>query len=168
MSFPREYPVYPEFGKDTSLFTHPFVVTYEQDLFTTGTTINFQFKTASSDIRLYDMRLEFLNGEVSFKVLEDVTCTDGVTVVTPIQADRNNTFVTSVFASTDPSALAGGTVLDSFEHFGLNTPISGFMDATPNNIELITLKRNSNYIFKFENISAEDIVDFRFLLVYLE
>ncbi len=166
--FESNYPIYPQFGNDPSKFNNILALTFEQDTFNPGDTLNFQVKTADAEIRLYDMAIEFIESEVDFTIIEGATCTDGVTQVFAGTADRNSTFVTSVYASSDPTGITGGSRANSMEHFGLNTPIIGLGDLPPSEVNYITLKFNSNYIFRFVNVGTVPIVDMRFLLLYAE
>lgn len=162
------YPIYPQFGADSTKFQNILAVTFEQDLFTPGQILNYQFKTASAEVRLYDLVVEFIESEVDFTILEDATCVDGVTVVPAGTADRNSSFVTSVFASSDPTGIVGGNTLDSLEHFGLPSPIIGFADPPPASVNYVTLKFNSNYIFRLENVGTENIIDMRLIILWAE
>lgn len=163
-----DYPIYPQFGSDPTKFNNILAVTFEKDSFLSGDTLNFQLKTGDSEIRVYDLVVEFIDGEVDFTITEGATCTDGVTLVTPGSSDRNSPFVSSVFASYDPTAISGGIIVNSFEHFGLPSPIIGFVDLPPSSVNYVTLKLNTNYIFKFVNVSPVTIIDFRFLLLWAE
>lgn len=162
------YPNNPQFGADPSIFNNVLAITYEQDVFTPGQILNFQFRTADNEIRLYDTAVEFIESEIEYQALEGVTCTDGVTQVFPSNADRNSVFVSSVYASTNPTGISGGVNSVSFEHFGLPSPIIGFADEPPASVNYITMKFNTNHIFRFTNIGTETINDFRFLLLYAE
>ena len=162
------FPLYPQFGADPTQFRNIMALTFEQDAVTTGQTLNFQVKTAAKEIRVYDIAVEFTQGEVDFTILEGATCTDGVTAVPVVSADRNSGFVSSVFASSDPTGISGGTVLKGMEHFGLPSPIIGFADEPPASLNFVTLKFNSNYIFRFVNVSSENISEVRFLLLFAE
>lgn len=162
------YPVHPQFGNDPSVFNNVFAITFEQDVFAPAQVLNYQFKTGSSEIRVYDMAVEFIESEVDFQVIEGATCTDGVTQVIPGNADRNSTFVSSVYASSDPTGISGGTTAISFEHFGLPSPIIGIGDLPPATVNYITLKYNTNHIFRFTNVGSVPINDMRFLLLWAE
>lgn len=162
------YPIYPQFGADSTKFQNILAITFEEDAFLPGQILNYQFKTASAQIRLYDLVVEFIESEVDFTILEGATCVDGVTVVPAGTADRNSPFVTSVFASSDPTGITGGNTLDSLEHFGLPSPIIGLGDLPPQSVNYITLKYNTNYIFRFENVGTDTIIDMRLILLWAE
>lgn len=163
-----KYPIYPQFGADPTSFNNILAVTFEEDIFAPGHTLNYQFKTGSAEIRMYDLAIEFIESEVDFTILEDATCTDGVTQVFAGTADRNSTFVSSVYASSDPTGISGGVTLESLEHFGLNSPIIGLGDYPPSEVNYVTLKFNSNYIFRFTNVGSVPITDIRCLILWAE
>ena len=162
------FPLYPQFGADPTQFRNIMALTFEQDAVTPGQTLNYQVKTAAKEVRVYDIAVEFTQGEVDFTILEGATCTDGVTVVPAVNADRNSTFASSVFASSDPTGISGGVALKGMEHFGLPSPIVGLENAPPTAVNYVTLKFNSNYIFRFVNVSSENITELRFLLLFSE
>lgn len=163
-----KYPLYPQFGTDPVKHENTISLAFEVDLFTAGSTVNFQLKTGSSEIRLYDQLVEFYNSSVDFTILEGATVANGVTPVIPGNSDRNSTFVSSVFASSDPTGISGGVPLKTLEHFGINSAISGFGDIPPQQENYTSLKYNTDYIFRFVNVGTEDIIDFRFILLYAE
>lgn len=163
-----KYPIYPQFGPDPTILHNIMAITFEQDAFTAGQTLEYQFKTADAEIRVYDLIVEFIEGEVDFTILEGVTCTDGVTPVVPGSSNRNSNFVSSIFASSNPTGISGGVALKSFEHFGLPSPVIGLGDVPPASVNFVTLKANTNYIFRFVNVSSVTIIDFRFLLLWAE
>lgn len=163
-----KYPTYPDFGSDPTKFNNALSITIEQDLFTVGQVLNLQVKIGSTDIRIYDQIVEFYNGDVDFTILESPTLTDGVTPVPIGNADRNSTFVSSVTAYSDPTGISGGTPLRGMEHFGVPSPIIGFGDVPPTTVNFLTLKLNTNYIIRFANVGTENIIDFRYLLLFAE
>lgn len=163
-----KYPIYPQFGGDPTKFNNICAVLWEQDVFAPAQVLNYQFKTAGSEIRLYDQAVEFIESEVDYTILEGSTCVDGVTQVPVGTADRNSTFVSSVYASSDPTAIVGGNTLDGLEHFGLNSPIIGLGDFPPATVNYVTLKLNTNYILRFENVGTVPIIDMRAIWLFAE
>lgn len=162
------YPIYPEFGTDSTKFNNIQAITTEQDSFTPGQVLNYQLKIGGSEIRVYDLLVEFYNGEVDFTILENPTLTDGVTAIPVGNTDRNSTFATSVRAYSDPTGISGGTPLLGMEHFGLPSPVIGFGDIPPQSVNYITMRLNTNYIFRFANVGTEAIIDFRFIILFAE
>ena len=162
------YPIYPELGADPTKLTNIIGLSFEEETFLPGAILNYQVKTADSEIRLFDMDIEILDGELDFTIIEGATCVDGVTQVFTGSSDRNSLFVSTVYASSDPTAIVGGFTLDSLEHFGLPTPILGFGNVPPLLLNYVTLKYNTNYIFRFENVGTATIIDHRFLLLWAE
>lgn len=162
------YPVYPQFGPDPTLFQNILAATFETELLAPGGTVNYQIKTGDKEIRLYDIELEILDSEIDFTILEGSTCVDGVTVLTLSSSDRNSTFASSVFASMDPTGIVGGVPVKALEHFGLQRPILGFGNTVPENVAYITLKFNSNYIFRVQNVGVSDIIDLRVIVLWSE
>lgn len=162
------YPIYPQFGNDPTRFNNVFSILYESDMFPAGATLNFQLKVADKEIRCYDLAVEFLESEVDFTILEGVTCVDGVTPIPVGNADRNSTVTSSVLAFSDPTAIVGGVALRSFEHFGIPSPVIGLGDQSPLNVDYVTMKLNTNYIFKFVNVGSDTIIDMRFLFLFAE
>lgn len=162
------YPIYPQFGSDPTSHKNILAITFEHDVLTPGQTINLQLKTSNSEIRLYDQLIEFAESLIDYTVIEDAIVTDGTTVVNIENSDRNSSFVSSIQAFSDPTGISGGTVVAGIEHFGLPSPFIGSADVPPQSVEYITLKRNTNYIFRFTNIGAEDIYDFRMILLWAE
>lgn len=162
------YPIYPEFGADPNKFKNTLSFLYENDLFLIGSTINIQVKTGNSDVRLYDQAIEFFNGEIDFTIIEDATCTDGTTPIAIGNPDRNSAFISSVTAYSDPTGISGGTIVAGMEHFGLPSPVFGLGDVPPTILNYLSLKHNSNYIIRFENVGTEDIIDFRYIMLWSE
>lgn len=164
-----KYPIYPQLGSDDpTKFINTLSVGFETDLLPVGNTVNWQIKTGSAEIRFYDQLIEFFNGDVDFSIIEGATCTDGVTVVPIGSSDRNSTFVSSIFASSDPTGISGGARLVSAEHFGLRSPVFGLGDYPPNNLNYVNLRFNTNYIIRFTNVGTEDIIDLRYIALFAE
>lgn len=162
------YPQFPEFGGDPTQFLNALSIVYQVDNLGPGATHDFQLKTADKDVRIYDQSLFFLESEVDYIVLEGATCTDGVTVVPVENADRNSVFVTSLLAFDDPTGISGGIDFDGMEQFALNSGIIGAANRNPLNVQYITLKLNSNYIFRFINQGTETITKLRLVLLLAE
>lgn len=162
------YPIYPQFGGDPTLFQNVLGVLFETDLLNPGGVVEHQLKTAGKEIRLYDMDIEILDSAIDFTLTEGATCVDGVTVVPVGNADRNSTFVSSVYASLDPTAIVGGLPVTIGEHFGLPSPLLGLGNVPPQNVQYLTLKFNTNYIFRIENVGTNPIIDLRVICLFSE
>lgn len=162
------YPVYPQFGNDPNLFNNVLAVTLEEEILSPAQTIYLQMKVGASEIRIYDMAVEFIESEIDFRVIEGPTLTDGVTPVNIGNADRNSSFVSSITCFSDPTGITGGSNATSFEHFGMPSPIIGFGDTPPFSVNYVTFRLNTDYVFEFTNVGTVPIVDFRFVILWAE
>lgn len=163
-----KYPIYPEFNGDPTQFNNILAVSFQYNDLAVGATADFQLKIAGKEIRVYDFGLHFLESVVDFTVFEDATCTDGLNVITPANTDRNSPFLSSIFASSNPTGISGGVKILGLEHFGLVADLVGFGEEPPVNLQYVTLKFNSNYIFRFTNTGSEIIKNLRFLVLWSE
>lgn len=118
-------------------------------------------------VRLVDQKLYFLNGELEFKVLEGANVTDNGTPAPSGNIDLNYN-MPSVVNSFKGSTYTGGFMRPGMPHFGIANDISNFEVSPPQTVSAVTLKRLSNYIYNFKNVSDETIENIQFVLVWLE
>lgn len=157
MPFRGQYPLDPNVSLDRDQGSNFYAATAIVDV-PPLSTVNVQFKTSSLFVKFMGQDLNFLNGEIDYKLIEGATCTDGVTVIPSENADRR-VGPSSVLITTDPTGVTGGVVINPFPHFSIESDISNAGPIEESTIQTVTLKENTNYIFAFTNPSATDTVE---------
>lgn len=159
------YPLYPSVTFDPRK-DKVYALTTDFDL-APGATKSLLILVDDEFMRLIDQKINFLNGELDMKVVQGANVTANGTQTFSGCVDLNITQPSMVMTYEDPT-FTGGFALLGLAHFGIPNDIANFEIQAPQTVAAVTMKRNTNYVYTFTNVSSETITNAQFLIVWIE